>query len=174
MCKFILYIVKTPKSVFFNHPPHLHVFIVHMHIPYEHDSRIKAIYLLFSRNGFAFVTCKANTLNKSMEMWSLLHFSPQSVLFYLWLALNGVMTVFFEVDCSDWCFSDLLKSFYSFFRLYIFLSIKSWHSKMTGHTVSTTCTICSNEVEMFIQENQKPGYKNFTRMEPKSSVLNKM
>lgn len=32
---------------------------------------------------------------------------------------------------------------------------------MTGHTVSTTCTICSNEVEMFIKENQKPGYKKF-------------
>lgn len=34
------------------------------------------------------------------------------------------------------------------------------HSKMTGHTVSTTCTICSNEVEMFIKEKKrKLGYK---------------
>lgn len=32
---------------------------------------------------------------------------------------------------------------------------------MTRQTVSTTCTICSNEVEMFIKENQKPGYKKF-------------
>lgn len=139
--------------MFFYPSPTFACFLVHMHIPYEHDSRIKAIYLLFSRNGFALVTCKADTLNKSMEMWSFLHFSPQSVLFYLWLALNSVMTVFFEVDCSDGCFSDFCKSFYSFFRFYIFFIHKIMAFKMTGHTICTTCTICSNEVEMFIKEN---------------------
>lgn len=40
------------------------------------------------------------------------------------------------------------------------------HSKMTGHTVSTTCTICSNEVEMFIKEKKESqDTKNYTRME---------
>lgn len=30
---------------------------------------------------------------------------------------------------------------------------------MTGHTVSTTCTICSNEVEMFIKEKKSQDTK---------------
>lgn len=48
------------------------------------------------------------------------------------------------------------------------------HSKMTGHTVSTTCTICSNEVEMFIKK-KKQDTKSYTRMKSKfEAVLNKM
>lgn len=39
---------------------------------------------------------------------------------------------------------------------------------MTGHTVSTTCTICSNEVEMFIKKKESQDTKNYTRMESKS------
>lgn len=30
---------------------------------------------------------------------------------------------------------------------------------MTGHTVSTTCTICSNEVEMFIKGKKQDTKK---------------
>lgn len=64
----------------------------------------------------------------------------------------------FEVDCSDSRASFFFFcSFFCLFFFYLFfLSTNAWHSKWQD--VSTTCTICSNEVEMVIKR-KKPDYK---------------
>lgn len=130
-----LYSKNTIMFFFFYHPPYLHVLLVHMHIPYECDSRIKASYLLFSRNGFALVTLqKANTL-KSMKIWYLLPFSPQGVLFYyLWLALNSVKTVF-----SWGRLLRLVRFFYSFTSFYSFLMFSFIHKSNAFKNDRTYC-----------------------------------